>query len=380
MLLEGEDVGHDLARMRGLGQPVDHRHRRVLGELEHHRVVEDADHDRVDIARQHPRRVGDGLAAAELHLLAGEHEGLAAELAHRHVEGDARAGRGLVEDHRQGLAGERPVLADLALAAVGLEGGARLEHAAKLGAGEVLEVEEIAFAVDHSAAPRRASARISSSSASQVRSSRATASPISASPTISGGKQPHDVVAGRDGEELLAARRVDEVGVRHMRAQPEHQALAAQLGDHRRMAVHQRREALLQKQAHLPDVIEEARREHDVEDGVADRHGERVAAEGRAMDARGHALGGLGGREARPHRETAADALGDRHDVGLDAAPLMREQPAGAPDAGLHLVEDEEHAMFVAELAQAAQALRRDVADAALALHRLDQDGAGLAA
>ena len=72
-------------------------------------VLEGADHDGVDVAREHARRIGDGLAAAELHLLAGQHDGLAAELAHGDVERDARARRRLVEDHRQRLAGERPV-------------------------------------------------------------------------------------------------------------------------------------------------------------------------------------------------------------------------------------------------------------------------------
>ena len=41
---------------------------------------------------------------------------LAAELAHADIEGDARAGRGLVEDHRQHLALERALACGVALA------------------------------------------------------------------------------------------------------------------------------------------------------------------------------------------------------------------------------------------------------------------------
>ena len=146
MLLEGQHVGHDLARMRDLGQRVDHRNGGVLGQLQHLAVVEDADHDRVDEARQHLRGVADGLAAAELHLGAGEHQGLAAEFAHRHVERDAGAGRGPVEHHRQGLAGERALGGQLALAAARLDGGAGIEDPAQLRPGEILEVEEMARA------------------------------------------------------------------------------------------------------------------------------------------------------------------------------------------------------------------------------------------
>jgi len=67
-------------------QPVDHRHRGVPRQLDQHLVIERADHDGIDIARQHARGVGDGLAAAELHFLAGQHRGVAAKLAHRHLE------------------------------------------------------------------------------------------------------------------------------------------------------------------------------------------------------------------------------------------------------------------------------------------------------
>ncbi len=71
-------------------------------------------------------------------------------------------------------------------------------------------------------------------------------------------------------------------------------------------------ERLLQAQRLLLHGFEEARLEHDIEHGVADRHRQRIAAEGRAVRARRHALGGLLGGEQRAEREAAADALGDR--------------------------------------------------------------------
>ena len=58
----------DLAGMAFVGQPVDDRHGGVLGQLEQGLVLVGADHDGVDVARQHARRVGDGLAAAELQV------------------------------------------------------------------------------------------------------------------------------------------------------------------------------------------------------------------------------------------------------------------------------------------------------------------------
>src|SRR5262245_20473844 len=93
-----------------------------------------------------------------------------------------------------------------------------------------------------------------------------------------------------------------------------------------------------------------------------------------------HRLGHRLGREARPEWEAAADRLGDRHDVGRDAGSLVSEQPTRAAHAALHLVEDEEQPASVAELAQAPQLLSRELAHAALALHRFEQDASGLIA
>ncbi len=191
VLLEGHDVGHDLARMREPRQAVDHRHGGIGRKLGQRIVVEDADHDGVDIARQHPRGVGDGLAAAELHLGAGEHDGLAAELAHRHVEGDAGAGRGLLEHHGQHLAGER-LLGRHRLAAA-LEVARQVDQIAQLARRHLVDIEEMpepvrsaaAIAVTHivhAAAPFTASAFNPASIFAQAASMRVNAASISASP------------------------------------------------------------------------------------------------------------------------------------------------------------------------------------------------------
>ena len=143
-------------------------------------------------------------------------------------------------------------------------------------------------------------------------------------------------------------------------AQAHHEALAAHLGDDARMAVLQLGEALLEEQALALDLLQEAGLQDHVEHRVAHRHGERVAAEGGAVGADRHAPGGLGRGEAGAHREAAADALGHRHDVGRHAGPFIGEELAGAADAGLDLVEDQEQAVLVAEAAQFAQEGVRD--------------------
>ena len=118
----------------------------------------------------------------------------------------------------------------------------------------------------------------------------------------------------------------------------------------RGMAILQFGQALLQAEAGLLHAVEEGRLQHDVENRIADRHGERIAAEGRAVAAHHHALRGLARGEAGAHREAAADALGDRHDVGRRSpARSPREEGAGAADARLHLVEDEQQAVLVAQ-------------------------------
>ncbi len=107
MFLVGHHVGHDLAGVRIVGQRVDDGNRRRVGEFEQAVMFLGADHDDVDIARQHPRGIGDRLVAAQLHFGAGQHDRLAAKLAHGDIEGDAGSRRRLLEDHRQHLAGKR---------------------------------------------------------------------------------------------------------------------------------------------------------------------------------------------------------------------------------------------------------------------------------
>jgi hypothetical protein len=71
----------------------------------------------------------------------------------------------------------------------------------------------------------------------------------------------------------------------------------------------------------------------------------------------------------------AGHALGERHQVGLDAPMTQGEPAAGAAEAGDHLVGDQQHLVPVADLAQAREIGRRRHDHAAGAHDRLGDDG-----
>src|SRR5438477_1018062 len=80
-------------------------------------------------------------------------------------------------------------------------------------------------------------------------------------------------------------------------------------------------------------------------------------------------------RDDRAHgNESAAQRLGDAHDVRLDVGPmLIREPSPAAPEARLHFVENEQRAVFATELLSLREiSIRDDLAR--LALNRLDDE------
>ncbi len=93
---------------------------------------------------------------------------------------------------------------------------------------------------------------------------------------------------------------------------------------------------------------------------------------GRAVIARLEHGGHLRARPARADREPVAHRLGHRDDVGQHAEVLEAEPPPGAGEAGLHLVDDHQHAALVAERPDALEVVGGRRVHAALALHRFD--------
>src|ERR1041385_8136219 len=98
-----------------------------------------ADDHTVNVARQCPRRVSHGFAAAHLDIVCGEIERRTAELANAHFKTHPRAGTGLVENERPDLAFERLRLPGLATAR--LEFLRKLENVADLTTTELLDCQ-----------------------------------------------------------------------------------------------------------------------------------------------------------------------------------------------------------------------------------------------
>ncbi len=82
-----------------------------------------------------------------------------------------------------------------------------------------------------------------------------------------------------------------------------------------------------------------------------------IAAERGAVRAGRQTLRRVLGREHGAHGKAAAQSLGNRHDIGRDAGPLVCEQLARAAHAGLDFVEHQQQTVLVAEVAQASEAL-----------------------
>ena len=107
-------------------------------------------------------------------------------------------------------------------------------------------------------------------------------------------------------------------------------------------------------------------------EGRAVHHGALHAVEDRVED--------LPGRQQGADRDVAArERLRQSDQVGLEAPVLGGEEAAGAAEAGLHLVRDEERAVPAAELLGAREAVGGRDPDA-LALDRLEDERGNVAA
>ena len=299
----------------------------------------------------------------------------AAELADRRVEREPGARGVLLEHHRQRAVSGRRVGVDLAFRPAeprGLAGLGVVEDLPQVGRLEAPEVEEVP--PGRLMRPRPlASGRLAGALQLLDRLAGLLAGDQQR------GEQPHAVVAAAGDQQMLVAGQAHELAVVGEQLKSDQQALAADLLDHVRMAVLQPRELLGEVAGDVAHVGERRFAGQLLERRQAHRHGERVAAVGRAVRAHGHALGRLGGGQARADREAVAERLGDAHDVRQGVlGPLVSEELAGAPEPALDLVEDQQHALRRAELAHAGEVGFGQRARAALALHRLDQHGAGL--
>ncbi len=105
-LAQGEQVGKRLAGVVQGSEAVYDRHLGRGGQLGDRLVGAGADHDCVDVARQHPRRVADRLAAGDLQLIAAQDDRRRAQLGDADLEGDPGPGRGLLEYEGDAAPGE----------------------------------------------------------------------------------------------------------------------------------------------------------------------------------------------------------------------------------------------------------------------------------
>ena len=102
--------------------------------------------------------------------------------------------------------------------------------------------------------------------------------------------------------------------------------------------------------------------------------GQRIAGISAAKASRRRSIHHFCPAGDRGEREPARQTLGGHDDVGIDSVVLQCEKLAGAREAGLDLVGDQQHAVLVAQLPQPAHERRRGHIETAFPLHGFDDD------
>ena len=117
----------------------------------------------------------------------------------------------------------------------------------------------------------------------------------------------------------------------------------------------------------------------DAERGAGHGAGQRIAAEGAAVVAGVEEAEDLARAEhGGDGIEAAGERLADDEHVGLDALVLVGEELAGAAEAGLDLVGDEQDAVLLADGGGVFEEAVGRHEDAGLALDGLDEEGGGV--
>ena len=173
------------------------------------------------------------------------------------------------------------------------------------------------------------------------------------------------VVDSVDDQSRLQASQLKLFGFRRLELEGLHEAETAQIFGTEVL------DRVAEDLTHLRGVTNETVAFDHVQHRQCSGAGQRVAAEGRPMVARFEDVC-PGIRKARADGHSAAQSLGQGHDVGRDAGVLVREPPAGATESGLDLVEDQEQVVAVAPLADALQVSGGRGDDADLAHHRFE--------
>src|SRR6266487_273794 len=184
-------------------------------------------------------------------------------------------------------------------------------------------------------------------------------------------QEPDDARPSADREHAVLLHRREDGRRLAAELDADHQPESADLPDRGRVERPKRRDRVAAESFRaLPQPFPD----RDVDRGGPRGACERIPAEGGVVTAFERALDVLR-RQGRADRYAPREGLRQRQEVGLDAPPFDGEEAARAAHARLHLVEDQERAGPVADLAGGGQVFRRRDVDAAFALDRLQQDG-----